>query len=356
MNQLVELEELAQIDLHAPMPSVATIQRRGRAIVRARRARRGAAVGGLAAALVVGGISLPRTSTGPGTASGVFLGVVPASAADAASCDSGRGGSVERAHWRAHPDVVAAASLVGGLGTPRSVGVQEDVGACAVVTPAAVLYETDPVRGLTVWRDVANPYGADARLADEPVRGSTGLLAELDDGEHVLSWRDDDGVRWLAEASGMSVASMVDALDALTFAGGLVDPASVPGPFRAAPAVPPTTSRTTRGWVVVYGGASGGADRVELSASRVAVPPEVAAARYARGVTFAEVSGATAVYTSHGGDGQLSWVHDRVAYTLTASGGLARLVALAERVEPVAVDDPRLDAVPDPRELTETGR
>jgi hypothetical protein len=65
---------------------------------------------------------------------------------------------------------------------------------------------------------------------------------------------------------------------------------------------------------------------------------------------------ATAVYTSHGGDGQLSWVHDRVAYTLTAPGGLARLVALAERVEPVAVDDPRLDAVPDPRELTETGR
>jgi hypothetical protein len=84
--------------------------------------------------------------------------------------------------------------------------------------------------------------------------------------------------------------------------------------------------------------------------------PTLLAPRYARGVTFAEVSGATAVYTSHGGDGQLSWVHDRVAYTLTAPGGLARLVALAERVEPVAVDDPRLDAVPDPRELTETGR
>jgi len=354
-------DELTHVDATAPIPSVDTIQMRGRAIVRARRARRGAVVGALAVALTVGGLGLPHLAgNDPAVqASGGFLGIAPASASDGGACNMGHGGWVERDDWGEHADVVDVASLVvaDGVGPVRTAGVHWDRGVCAVVTPAAVLYDTDPVRGLTVWRDVANPYGDRLDLAPQQVRGRTAMTTDLDDGEHVLSWRDADGIRWLAEASGMSLATTVSVLDDLTFAGGVVVPSSVPAGFSAAPAVAPTTTHTTRGWHVTYGSAAWDSRRIDLITSRVTQPPEVYAARDAQGVRFTTVDGVTAVWTTDAdGWGSLDWVRDGVRYTLKASGGLDRLRGLAAHVEHVAVDDPRLDGVPDPRGVVEKGR
>ncbi len=354
-------DELTYVDQSDPIPAVDTIQRRGRAIARGRRARRGTVVGALAVVLTVGGLGLPRLGgSGPDVqASGGFLGVAPASASDGEACHMGRGGWVERDDWGKHADVVEIAALVAGdgVGPVRTAGVSWSRGVCAVVTPAAVLYDTDPVRGLTVWRDVANPYGDRVTPAPQQVRGRTALTTDLDDGEHVLSWRDADGVRWMAEASGMSLATSVAVLDDLSFSGGVIDPVSVPAGLSAAPPVAPTTTHTTRGWHVTYGSATWDSRRIDLITSRVTEPPEVFASRDAQGVRFTTVDGVTAVYSTDGsGWGSLGWVRDGVQYTLKASGGIDRLRELAAHVEHVAVDDPRLDGAADPRDVVEKGR
>lgn len=80
------------------------------------------------------------------------------------------------------------------------------------------------------------------------------------------------------------------------------------------------------------------------------------AARDARGVRFTTVGGATAVYTTTpDGWGTLDWVRDGVRYTVLADGGLDRVRALAGRVVPVGLDDPRLVGVPDLRSVADLG-
>jgi hypothetical protein len=352
-------DELTHVDATAPIPSVETIRKRGRAIVRGRRTRRGAVVGALAVVLTVGGLGLPRLGgSGPDVqASGGFLGIAPASASDGAQCNMGYGDWVERADWADHADVTQVASLVAadGIASMYSVGVHSDTGRCAVLTPAAVLYDTHPVRGITVWRDVANPYGDKADLRPQRVRGVTGLTTDLDDGEHVLSWRDGDGIRWLVESSGLSVDDTVGVLDRLTFTDGQVESSSVPAGFASAQ-VAPTTTHTVRTWEVTYGTKVWDDERISLVAKRLTTPPEVFAARDAAGVRFATVEGATAVFTPMpGGGGSLYWVRDGVEYQLTTLGSLSQLRQLAEHVEHVAVDDPRLDGVPDPRDVVDLG-
>jgi hypothetical protein len=365
------LTRLADVDVPAARPDLAGVERRARAQRRGRRTRLTASTAALAAVLAFGGVVVPRLGTQePGAdAAALSLGVAPARADDSGKqCDVGRGDWVERATWAEDPRVAQAAVLLADAPWPlTSAGAHRDTMNCPPALPAAVLLDPDPLRGITVWADVADPFPASVEDEVMPiaVRGSEGRFRDLGTGMFV-SWVDVDGVRWLASGSGMTAEALVAALDALRFDGLVFAASSVPQGFDVVPVSDAPADPVTVTWWVTYGdttsqvlvdGPDGGAygwvpgGGVDLQVTVSAqAPPEVTASYWAAETVLVDVDGRRAVYAPPGepaadSGGDLVWQTDGVTYRLTGALPQEQLVALARSVEAIDVDDPRLSGV-----------
>jgi hypothetical protein len=230
-----------------------------------------------------------------------------------------------------------------------------------------VLYaDGTPVRAVALYTDVANPYSGEGGLADVALRGATAEVMTFDDGGRVLSWVEPDGKRWVAWAGGFAEDEAVGLLDALALvADGGVEASSVPDGLLSADVPPQTTERRQVQFGMLYGSsaATPSPDRVNVSVSAVPSASVEWAATGAPGVVLTEVDGHLAEYLpgpeapeSFGADyGRLRWSTGGLTYFIDGSGGMERLVALAESLEHVAPDDPRMVAAVNLPELPDLG-
>jgi hypothetical protein len=364
------LSRLADLDQPSAVPDLAGVTRRARAIRLARRRTRLA--GGtlaLAAVLTVGGVVAPQLDGGvPGTpgAPGVALalGVAPARAADAATgCGTGSAEWLDRGTWAADPRVTRAAVVLDDAPWPlTSVGVHQVTMNCPDAVPAAVLLDPDPVRAVTVYADVADPFPAGTEdVTDARVRGVDGRVRDFGGGL-LLSWVDDAGLRWIVNGSGMTTAELVAVVDGLDLDGARVDPASVPDEYEWVPVPDAAADPVTRTWWVTYGdttaaeGPDGTAVQtpgggVEVLARVATAPAEVAASYWAAETTFVDVGGSRAVFSPWGDPdvdvgGRLTWDADGIRYTVSGVLPVDELAALARTAVPADVTDPRFAGLP----------
>jgi len=367
MSAHLDLDHLDRPD-GRPVPPVEQVHARA-AVLRRRRRRTTTVlcVGVLAAALGAGGLALPQGGGAPGSSTPVaatFLGVQRAAAADGeAACDRGVAEALDRGDWGTDP---VAAGLTAVLASPdlaplRGVSMDVTTWNCPAATPVVALYADDPVRGVLLFRDVANPYDGQSGLTERRVRGVTARVMTFDTGALVLSWVDPDGVRWLAQAGGMSEDAAVGVLDGLVLdPSGAADPASVPGDLVAA-AVPPQQTGTRRGLYLVQYGSPGPEwtdDRVILSVGSTPSSEVDWAASGAPGLELVHVRGTLAEYEpGSAGDpfGQLRWTADGRTYVLVGTGGASRLVTLAESLEHVDPGDPRVAGALDLADVPDAG-
>lgn len=366
------LDRLADVETPAPTVRLAAVERRARHLRQARRARR-VVVGtaGLATVLVLGGVVVPQLSDqdrGSGApAVALALGVAPARAADATTrCGTGFAELVERADWAAEPSVPEAAALLDDPAWPiTSIGVRRVTTDCLPAVPAAVLVDADPARGITLWSDVATPFSSDLDgVVDVAVRGATGQLRDVGTAAYV-TWLDADGVRWMANGSGMTPDELVADIDGLVLDGTAVDPASVPDGFDPGPVPDPPTSTTGRSWSVTYGDTEshdadgdgaykpspGAGVDLEVT-SEYRDPVQVAVSYWSEQVRLVDLDGVVGEFSPMGDPavdvgGWLIWQRDGLTYTLSGALPMEQLVDLARTVQPVALDDPRIDAAPD---------
>lgn len=359
------LDRLADVEIGTRTPDLASVERRSHAILRNRRTVRGGTIGLAVVATLAIGTILPL-----GSQSGAPLaqlqgplpfGALPAAAHDGeAACGVGFGSQVERDTWSTTPGIVRSAALLTDAPVALThVEVHLDEQNCPAAVPAAVLYDADPVRGISVWPDVQDPFEGWEELPDEEplspvvVDGHDALLRSFGDESLQVSWLAPDGTRWMAMSSGFPTDDALALLDSLTFDGSALDLASVPPDLTVAPvsSVPPTTSVMT--WSAWYGeedGQPAGDPPVTVLSATTSFkePREVAASMHAPSTAFADVNGAQAVFTTNGADlesatfGWLGWTTDGVSYTLVGPWTFDELVALAEKVEPVSLDDDRV--------------
>ncbi len=374
MNAPLDLMTLGDDADARPVPPVERVHARAADLRRRRRRTTSVlSVGAVAAALAVGGVVLPQGSGPGGTAPAMaeFLGVVPASAASGeVDCRIGYGnGAMPSEDWAADPVAAALPVLLDSPDLAPMLGVSmgSDTMNCPPAVPTAVLYaDGSPVRALALYTDVANPYSADGGLTEVAVRGTTAQVMTFDDGGQVLSWIEPDGKRWVAWFGGMTQDEAVGLLDALALVpDGGVEASSVPAGLLSAEVPPQTAERRTVSFGVVYGSpvAEWTADRVYVSVSTAPSAAVEWAATGAPGIVLAEVDGHLAEYApgvtapeSFGEDyGDLRWTADGLTYVVSGSGGMDRLVALAESIEHVAPDDPRMVEAVNLPELPDLG-
>ena len=359
------LTRLAQVDLPTRTPPLGRIERRALSIKRARHGRRVGLVAVGAGAFVLGGMLLPPgTTPGPvarGRSVSSYLELQSARAADVGGpdCNTGFGSWVEPDEWGNDPAIAQSASLLAKPPFPlTALGVHQQAMGCPTVFPAAVLYSTSPIRGVSLWADVVDPFAGNTEpISDLRVRNTSGQLRVVSDSLFV-SWLEPDGRRWFAMGSGQDADQMVAVLDGLRFRGTTLDPATVPDGFTAAPIGPAPTSTVTRRWTVQYGDdpetgleEAAGAEphdevTLEVTTSPVA-PLEVAASGNASAVQFVQVNGQLAVYSPWGDPtidtgGWLKWQESGVTYTLANDHGLENSLQLAAQVEHITLDDPRV--------------
>jgi len=363
MTSHLDLDALAAADA-APVPPVAQIRARAAALRRRRRRTTSVlSVGVVAAAIGVGGLVAPQGGATPeGPAAPVFLGVQSAAAADGRTgCNVGFGEALARDAWAADPAAARLPALLDapGVAPLRGVSLHADTENCPPPVPVVTLYADDPVRGLTVYRDVADPYAGQDGLTERRVRGATAVVMTFDAGNMVLSWVDADGVRWLSQAGGITQDAAVALLDGLVLdPDGRLDPASVPADLVVGDVPEPVAGTRTVTYTVQYGspGAEWTDDRVILSVSDRPRAAGEWAASAAPGLELVQVAGGVAEYDP-GNDafGQLIWTRDGLTYHLTGTGGVERLVELAESVRTVAPADPVIAAAPDLADVPDTG-
>lgn len=374
MNAPLDLVTLGDDADARPVPPVERVHARA-AVLRRRRRRAASAlsVGAVAAAIAVAGVVLPQ-GTGPaGEAPAVaqFLGVVPASAASGdVDCRIGVGdGEIPHEDWAADPVTAALPVLLDStdIAPMRGVSMGSYTHNCAPAVPTAVLYaDGTPVRALALYTDVANPYSAQGGLADVAVRGTTAQVMTFDDGGQVLSWVEPDGKRWVAWAGGMAGDEAVGLLDSLALVpDGGVEASSVPADMLSAEVPAPTTERREVSFGLDYGApvAQWTADRVHVNVSTRPSATVEWAATGAPGVVLTEVGGHLAEYAPQPGApeefgedyGELRWSAGGLTSFVSGSGGMDRLVALAESLEHVAPDDPRMVAAVNLPELPDLG-
>lgn len=359
------LTHLADVPMSTHQPELASIERRSRAIRRARHSRRLSIIGAGAAVLVAGGVFWPTTTTPHGTVAAggpLAFGALPAAAdSDDANCAAGFGSWVSRDDWAASPEIVASASLITASPLPlASIGVHQEEANCPRSVPAAVFYSTDPVRGISVWPDVADPFEGATDLSSQTVRGQAGQVRSFDGEGMQLSWVDADGIRWLALGSGVDKTTFVSVVDGLVFEGHdgqTLDPTSAPPGFVSVDVIEPSDTTLTRSWQVQYGDESFVESNVRgkfVSLQATTSPREpvaVVASIYASGTRLAEVDGELAVLAYngpvHSGRAVLTWQKDGVTYNLSSDGTVDEAVALANSVEQVSVTDPRVSGAPE---------
>ncbi|RHA38433.1 hypothetical protein [Cellulomonas rhizosphaerae] len=327
------LTDLGAIEDAQALP-IETIQHRARTIRRHRRARGVGVVGAVAATLVLGIGALPgHPTSGPDG----FVGVAQAEGPD--RCNEGGGdGALPRDQWSRTPDAARLAAVISSPDLPslRTAALTQSTADCAQVAPVAVLYSTAPsLRAITIWADVPNPYEGQEGIVDLQVRGTSGRLLTLSDGERVLSWSEGNE-RWYAEASGLDDKQLTATLNALSFERGHVAAPTVPRAWNTAEVPVPDESLTTRTWSVTYGQ---GDERIGLQVVLASHSPVEVASRAASYTTLTTVNGHVAAYTSNG---QLWWNADGLGYVLNGAGGIERLTELAAAVEHVALDNTQI--------------
>jgi hypothetical protein len=362
------LTRLADTPTAAPVPDLAGVQRRARALRAARRRTR-LALGtlGLATVLTVGGAVVPQLGGeapgAPGSApAALALGVAPARAADAAAgCGSGYAEWLDPGEWAADSRVTRAATLLEAPWPLASVGVHDQTMDCPDAVPAAVLLDTDPLRAITVYADVAEPFPEGTEgVAGVTVRGTGGRLRDLGGGM-VLTWVDGTGIRWLVNASGISSGDLVAVVDGLDLQGVRVDAASAPAAYEWVPVPEVPVDRTARTWWVTYGDTvavepDGTAKQalgagVELQARVSTAPPEVAVSYWADGTVLLDVNGHRAVFSPWGDPatdvgGWLRWQAGGIDYTVSGTLPAEELAELARTAVPADVADPRFVGLP----------
>lgn len=366
MNAPLDLVTLGDDADARPVPPVEHVHARA-AVLRRRRRRTTSvlSVGAVAAALAVGGVVLPQGPGPAGEAPAVaqFLGVVPASAASGdVDCRIGFGnGGIPYEDWAADPVAAALPVLLDSPDLPpmRSVSLGSETWSCPPALPTAVLYaDGSPVRALALYTDVANPYSAEGGLTDVAVRGTTADMMTFDDGGRVLSWLEPDGKRWVAWVGGFAQDEAVGLLDALALvADGGVEASSVPEGLLTADVPPQTVERDRVSFGILYGSPGRETpDAVHVSVSAVPGAAVEWAATGAPGVVLTRVGGHLAEYAPGAEDqGQLRWSTGGLSYVVAGPGGMDRLVALAESMEHVAPDDPRMVAAVNLPESVEIG-
>ena len=366
------LDRLAHVEVGTRTPDLASVERRSHVILRRRRSVRAGAIGLAVVVTVALGAILPldRQSDAPLAQVGgpLALGALPASAGTGErSCDTAFTSRLPRTDWAAAPDVVESASLITDPPAPltRLEVVHDDL-SCPETVPAAVLYDSDPVRGISVWPDVQDPFAGIEDIPDEDplasvlVDGHDALLRDFGRETLQVSWLAADGTRWMAMSSGFTMGDALTVLDDLRFDGSDLDPTSVPADLTVSPVstVPPST--TVRTWTVVYGDETEHVVESPVTTLRAttayAAPIEVSASMNARGTRFVEVNGRPAVLNVNSPDldlppfGWLEWTRDGVSYILVAWGTCDEIVALAEKVERVSLDDSRVTGAPGPED------
>ncbi|NNH08364.1 hypothetical protein HLB10_14900 [Cellulomonas fimi] len=317
-------------------------------------------------AVVVGPALTDRgTDTAPpaGAMSGMFP--LPAAAAGDARCltDVLRGGGGYQQPARElldTPGLDAAARTLRDV-EPVRLGIEVSDFPCGQAVPAAVFYAPDGSGGISLYPDVADPWPGLQAPDDLTVRGQSGRTLSPDAGHHFVTWVEPDGTRWFVVANGLDVPALTAWLDTVPLSGTTVAPdATAPGMQRvadqAAPA--PGPSRVIA-WDLGYGDAEpvdadgDGYDdgvpagvmslHVEVGAAE---PVESALSWAIPGRQVTTLDGRVAVWSSgHEGGSALRWSDGTRTYLLMGAPTLDDALALAQTVQPVALDDPRVVAL-----------
>ncbi|NTW40211.1 MAG: hypothetical protein HGA44_10050 [Cellulomonadaceae bacterium] len=192
--------------------------------------------------------------------------------------------------------------------------------------------------GIVVYRDVTEPFRGATHLAEVTVRGYPAKVLSPAARHHYASWTDADGVRWFVEAAGLTVDELVATLDLSLDDAGL---ARVPEGYQAAAIPEHDPTGTDYRWSVQY--ETGGYIYLEVT-SPARVPVEARAAWGDDDQQYTTVNGERALYLPYeqGGAG-IRWATEDASYRLVVAGAdLTQLREMAEHVELVTADDPRL--------------
>lgn len=365
------LLHLRDVVVPVPGPDLPGIERRARD-QRRRRAqfRSGIGAAALVAVVAVGGTTLSggEDPAPGGTVLDLALGAAPARADSGCdpSISTGHAQWVDRTAWAGGGAEDLAALIDDPTLGLTDVGVRTETLSCPPAAPVAVFLAEDPVRGLTIWHDVAAPYAADAEhVSPTTVRGTDALLRDFGGGA-FLTWVDQDGVRWLAAGSGMDTGTLIDQVDALALDGGQV--LGTPDGFSVVDIVGATRAERTEWWAT-YGDVDSTRQTVAPDGSIVVTavpgsgmtllvsaadsePAEMVASYWAQGVVVVDIDGRRGVFSAYDaampdGGGRLRWQADGMDYLLEGPVGLGDLVTAARGVRPVGLDDPRLAAAGD---------
>jgi hypothetical protein len=233
---------------------------------------------------------------------------------------------------------------------------------CGQAEPAAVFYEPSGAGGVSLYPGVADPWPGYRSPDDVDLRGVQGRTLSPDAGHHFVSWVEPDGVRWFVIGNGMSVADLVAWLDTAPLSGSSVGAdASVPGMQRVPDLPPPADGPSTVvTWTLWFAGGGevdpdgDGMHDVQPGLSQLTVtlgdadPMEAAYSWALPGRVTTQVHGQPARFSSgHEGFSILTWDDGGRRYQLWGAATVEDAVRLAESVQPVALDDPRVVALLD---------
>lgn len=216
---------------------------------------------------------------------------------------------------------------------------------------------------LTVWRDVPVDPASDAgrALAGVPegsprqrVRGHDGAVDVAADIESVRVWWIEDAVAWSVEASGLGADVVLATVEQLDLGADrpLAPDAFPPGAAGIDGWTTPSRRDVEPVWYADYVGAATAEDP-DSDAGRPGFHLTVSArdpwqTQLRAGHRIVDVNGVAAVAGSQGGGGSVPFVTWQVREGLQATlegrvpGGPDELLTVAESLEPVEADDPRI--------------
>lgn len=254
------------------------------------------------------------------------------------------------------PGADQVASWLPGF-TPDSVRVTTTHSPCGQTEPAAVFHDPTGAGGVSLYPAVADPWPGLRAPDDVAVRGVTGRTLSPEAGHHFVTWVEPDGVRWFVVGNGMDVPALVAWLDTLPLSGQTVGPdATYPGMQRVAdlpPVIDGPSDVVT--WSLMLPGPGetdaddDGLSDVQPGISQLTVtlgeadPMEAAFSWAVPGRVLTQVHGHPARFSSgHEGFSILTWADEGRVYQLWGAATVEDAVRVAETVQPVALDDPRV--------------
>jgi len=209
---------------------------------------------------------------------------------------------------------------------------------CAGAIAAAVFADPAHDRAVAVYErlPVARPPAPDTSLGEAEV-------ATLPSGDHFVTWTDENGHPWWAQAGGVSVEEFRTILGSLTYGEDGSVTGSVPDGFERVEAPETEPGTTLYLWRMWHN-----ESMPYLWAWWPATAPIEAGLADGRDYTAVEFDGGTALYSKGlpgvvGNPPSLRWEKNGVRYWLSDSGAdLETLKARARSVRPLDLDDPQL--------------